>query len=70
VATLADKLDTPQLVGALKRPLSVGPVRDRLLEVQSRRCGQSFKNVWDLVSWLEEHSPEIDLKAPPVRHQE
>jgi hypothetical protein len=55
------------LVDLLKHPFAVDLARTTLLAVLDKRLGQDFKSRWDLVVWLRQHRPDLDLTSPP-RH--
>ncbi len=62
---LAARLDLQGKVDLLKHPACVGPARDAVLQEAGKQLDQKFADVWDLVDWLAEHHPEIDLLSPP-----
>jgi hypothetical protein len=64
---LAARCRDQDLVDLLKHPFAVGPARTTLLAALNKRLGQDFKSRWDLVVWLRQHRPDLDLTSPP-RH--
>jgi hypothetical protein len=64
---LAEQLSLDELVELLRWPISVRSQRATLLAECSRRTGQTFADLWELVEYLKEHAPHIDLDAPVSR---
>jgi hypothetical protein len=66
---LLPQLDDAALVELLKQPGGAGETRAALLEHLGKRCKRSFGDVWELVEYLAEAAPELDLDAPlrPVK---
>jgi hypothetical protein len=64
---LAEHCRDQDLVDLLKHPFAVGRARTTLLAVLNKRLNQDFKSRWDLVEWLRQHRPDLDLTSPP-RH--
>jgi hypothetical protein len=58
------KLDRQVLVNALKDPFCVTPARQIVLKELGRRAGQTFADLWEFVSWAEQHEPTLDLRTP------
>jgi hypothetical protein len=54
------------MVEALKQPSCVGTTRAALLEHLGRRYQLAFRDVWELVDYLQEAAPELGLDAPPL----
>jgi hypothetical protein len=65
VALLAEKLNKQQLLDLLKRPTCVGPLRDVVLRILGRLLEQNFDHVWDMVAWVQQYEPALDLLTPP-----
>jgi hypothetical protein len=65
LATLASRFTTQGLVDLLKQPTCVGEARSIVLRELGRQQNHSFKDLWELVDWLREHEPQIDLASPP-----
>jgi hypothetical protein len=67
--TLASQASVPQLVEVLKEPVCVGQPRAVLLDELGQRLGHPFRDIWELVDWLHDHRPDINVAAP-LRHGE
>jgi hypothetical protein len=65
LALLAERIGTRQAVDLLKQPWCVGPLRQAVLQGQSRRTGRPFADVWEFVNWAVQDDPTVDLTAPP-----
>jgi hypothetical protein len=59
-------IDSQQLINLLKRPVSVGVLRDALLYILGEQTGQKFdRNIWKMVEWAQQNG--LDVKSPPKR---
>jgi hypothetical protein len=65
VAVLLTRCNLQGLVDLLKQPECVGERRRVLLREWGNRIQQSTANIWELVAWVHEHEPSLDLKSPP-----
>jgi hypothetical protein len=57
-------LDTGQIVEALKQPGCVGATRKALLKYLGERYKRSFPDVWELIDYLKQNEPNLDLDSP------
>jgi hypothetical protein len=64
---LAEHCRDQELIALLLHPFAVGTKRSTLLGVVNKRLGQEFRSRWELVDWLRQHRPDLDLASPP-RH--
>jgi hypothetical protein len=67
IGSLAEKATAQRLVDLLKLPTCVGNPRRIVLAELSKRLKHPFADVWELVAWLREHEPGLDLDSPPRR---
>jgi serine/threonine protein kinase len=59
------KLNCQGKVNLLKHPACVGSARDVVLLEVGKQLNHTFADVWELVDWLAEHDPEVDVLSPP-----
>jgi hypothetical protein len=52
------------IIDALKHPGCVGRTRAALIEHLGRRYNRSGRDVWELVEYLENAAPQLDLDSP------
>jgi hypothetical protein len=64
---LPSRLSTQQLVELLKHPLFVNEARRIVLDQLGRRYGRRFADIWEFVTWAQEHELNLDLTTPPQR---
>jgi hypothetical protein len=64
LARLLPVLGTQQIVEALKQPSCVGTTRAALLRHLGERYRRSFSDVWELIDYLKQHEPNLDLDSP------
>jgi hypothetical protein len=62
--TLLPQLSTQQILETLKHPGCVGATRSGMLKHLGQRYKQSFSDVWELVDYLKQHDPDLDLDSP------
>jgi hypothetical protein len=62
---LGAQLDRQGRVDLLKHPACVGQARAVVLQQLGKESGREFNDVWELVDWLAEHHPEVDVLTPP-----
>jgi hypothetical protein len=67
LSRLAARCRDQDLVDLLKHPFAVGLARTTLQTALNQRLVQDFKSRWDLVVWVPQHRPDLDLTSPP-RH--
>jgi hypothetical protein len=60
------KLHRQELLELLKRPECTGAARAALLDRLGQTANRKFRNLWELVDWLEKNDPSIDVVTPPV----
>lgn len=65
-ATVLLRLSRQQLVDVLKHPGCVGWAREEVLRQFERQANRRFTNVWELVDWLIENDPGLDILSPPA----
>jgi tRNA A-37 threonylcarbamoyl transferase component Bud32 len=58
-------LDCQGKVDLLKHPACVGQARAVVLQQIGKELGRPFDDVWDLVDWLADHAPDVDVLSPP-----
>jgi hypothetical protein len=61
---LLSQVGTQTILDALKHPGCVGTGRAELLAHLCQRYSRPGANVWELVDYLKEHGPELDLDSP------
>jgi hypothetical protein len=59
------KLNCQRKVDLLKHPACVGPAREAVLLEIGKQLNHKFADEWELVDWLAEHNPEVDVLTPP-----
>jgi hypothetical protein len=57
-------LGTQSIVDSLKEPGCVGTTRATILKHLGQRYKRSFSDVWELVDYLKQHDPKLDLDSP------
>jgi tRNA A-37 threonylcarbamoyl transferase component Bud32 len=62
---LAGSMTTQDIVNVLKHPFCVGRTRAELVRELGRRLNRRSDGVWELLAWLQEHQPDVDLSTPP-----
>lgn len=67
VAALAARMRAQELVDLAKHPACVGHSRHLVLQELGRRMNHPFADLWELVDWLHDHEPGLDLSSPPQR---
>jgi tRNA A-37 threonylcarbamoyl transferase component Bud32 len=67
VTVLAERCPDQALLQLLKHPFAVDTAFDTLRDVLNKRLGQNFETRWEMVAWLRQHRPDLDLTAPPWR---
>jgi hypothetical protein len=61
----AQRCSLEESVEALKHPFCWGEERGLFLRRAEQLTGQKFRTRWELVDWLRQNHPDIDLSAPP-----
>jgi tRNA A-37 threonylcarbamoyl transferase component Bud32 len=64
---LAARSAAEGLVDLLKQPTCVGEARRIVLHEMSQRANRDFAHQWEVVDWLREHQPGLNLASPPRR---
>jgi hypothetical protein len=66
---LINLLDVQGMINVLKCPFCVGQARMIVLRHLGKHkdVGQQFGDLWDMVAWMRQNKPEIDLTSPPQR---
>jgi hypothetical protein len=67
LTALTEQLDRDQLLDLLKHPICVGDARKIVLRRLEVVMNHPFATVWDLVDYLEQTEPGLDLSTPPTR---
>ena len=63
---MATQMELPVAVELLKQPLCYGKARRLFLSRVEQLTARTFSSHWDMVRWLQQHHPEIDLVTPPA----
>jgi hypothetical protein len=61
---LLPRLGSQPILDSLKHPSCVGSTRKAILKHFSRRFKRSFVDVWELIQYLKEHEPNLDVASP------
>jgi hypothetical protein len=64
---VAERASLADAAALLKQPLCYGDARLVFLRRVEKLTGQTFKTRWDMVRWLRQRHPDIDLSSPPSR---
>jgi hypothetical protein len=64
-SNLGGTLTLEQKLAWLRYPLCYGDARAAILSRIQGPGGKTFRTHWELVEWLKEDRPDIDLSAPP-----
>jgi hypothetical protein len=67
VAKLAERCSEQDQVELLKHPFCVAASRDAVRAALNKRLNQNSTSHWDLIAWLRQHRPDLDLATPPQR---
>jgi hypothetical protein len=64
---LTTSLGVGQLVSVLKSPFCVDETRTIILQQlgQRKEVTHRFEDLWDMVAWMQQNRPAIDLESPP-----
>jgi hypothetical protein len=65
----AEGMDVQQVVDLLKHPACGVQLRDALRGVLARQLGQPFASHWEMIAWLRQNRPDLDLETPPRAHE-
>jgi hypothetical protein len=65
VSKLAERCGEQDQIELLKHPLCVGANRDAVRIALNKRLKQNFATQWQLIAWLRQHRPDLDLISPP-----
>jgi hypothetical protein len=60
-------LPVQDLVDVLKMPTCIGRHRMAVLRALGLRAKRKFEDVWEVVAWLRQERPEVDLTIPARR---
>jgi tRNA A-37 threonylcarbamoyl transferase component Bud32 len=67
--SIVDSCSDQELVELLKHPGCLDTARDTVRAALNKRVKQNCATHWELVAWLRQHRPDLDLTSPPRRSE-